>query len=71
MGKLLEKYFKRRIQMFKTKFKVSIILSTIIILLAVIASAGGLFMEILYRDNAYVKTAWCGNDIVTLFKHFQ
>ena len=53
--------------MFKTKFRISIILSMMIIALAVIASAGGIFIEDLYRDNELTKAAWYGNDIVTLF----
>lgn len=53
--------------MFKTRFKTSITLSFIIIAFAVIASAGGLFIPGLYRDNTLIKTAWHGNDLVTLF----
>jgi hypothetical protein len=32
-----------------------------------LASAGGLFIKGLYRDNAFVTTTWLGNDAVTLF----
>jgi hypothetical protein len=32
-----------------------------------IASAGGLLLDNLYRDNAFVRTTWLGNDAVTLF----
>ncbi|MCU0489261.1 MAG: hypothetical protein MUE67_09950 [Anaerolineales bacterium] len=44
-----------------------IILSTLIAVLATIASAGGLLLEGLYRDNTFVTTTWLGNDAVTLF----
>lgn len=49
------------------KFKISIILSVIIIIAAITASAGGLFIGDLYRDNSLIKAAWYGNDLVTLF----
>ena len=42
-------------------------LSIIIAILATIASAGGLLLNGLYRDNAFVATTWLGNDAVTLF----
>ncbi len=42
-------------------------LSIIIAILAAIASAGGLLLHGLYRDNAFVTTTWLGNDAVTLF----
>jgi hypothetical protein len=42
------------------------ILSWIIVVLAAIACAGGLFIRGLYHDNELIKTAWYGNDIVTL-----
>lgn len=42
-------------------------LSIIIAFLATIASVGGLFLNGLYRDNAFVTTTWFGNDAVTLF----
>jgi hypothetical protein len=45
----------------------SFILSVIIVLLATIASAGGLLLKNLYQDNAFVKSAWFTNDIITLF----
>ena len=41
-------------------------LSTIIAILALVQSAGGLFITKLYRDNAWVTAAWHGNDLVTL-----
>ncbi len=53
--------------MFKDRFKISIILSVIIVVVAITASAGGLFIGDLYRDNASIKAAWYGNDLVTLF----
>lgn len=53
--------------MFVEKNKPLIILSCIITFLAFIASAGGLFLKNLYRDNALVVAAWQGNDIITLF----
>ena len=42
-------------------------LSIIITLLAAIASAGGIWINNLYNDNAFVKSAWYTNDIITLF----
>jgi hypothetical protein len=44
-----------------------IILSSLIAILALIASAGGLFLDGLYRDNPFVTAVWKGNDAVTLF----
>jgi len=38
----------------------------IIAVLATIASAGGLFIDGLYRDNPLITSAWHGNDFVTL-----
>src|SRR5688572_30592475 len=42
-------------------------LSIIIAILASIASAGGLLLDGLYRDNMFVTSAWKGNDLITLF----
>lgn len=42
-------------------------LSIIITFLAAIASAGGIWINALYKDNAFVKLAWRANDIITLF----
>ncbi|MGB8983949.1 MAG: hypothetical protein WCC12_18920 [Anaerolineales bacterium] len=42
-------------------------LSILIAVLAAIASAGGLFLNGLYRDNLFVVSAWKGNDLITLF----
>jgi hypothetical protein len=47
--------------------KTANIFTAVIILLSVAASAGGLFIQNLYRDNAFVQSAWFTNDIVTLF----
>lgn len=47
--------------------KSSLILSIIIALLAAIASAGGIWIKNLYKDNAFVKSAWYSNDLITLF----
>ena len=48
------------------KFKPAIVLSLMIVVLAMVASAGGLWLPGLYRDNAQVTAAWRGNDLVTL-----
>lgn len=53
--------------MFISKFKLSFYLSIIIIILAIVVSAGGLFIGDLYQDNDFTKLAWFGNDLVTLF----
>lgn len=45
----------------------AVILSYIISILATIVSAGGLIIKNLYSDNAFVKSAWFANDIITLF----
>jgi hypothetical protein len=49
------------------QFRTAYRLSIIILILAAIASAGGLLLKGLYRDNALVTVAWRGNDLVTLF----
>jgi len=48
-------------------FKTVSILSAAIAGLALVASAGGLLLDGLYRDNDFVRTTWLGNDAVTLF----
>ncbi len=48
-------------------FRLSWRLSWLIVALAGIASAGGLLIPGLYRDNDFVRTAWLGNDQITLF----
>lgn len=47
--------------------KTVVYLSVVVVVLALIASAGGLLREDLYRDNTFVTTTWLGNDAVTLF----
>ena len=42
------------------------VLSAIIAILALVASAGGVAISGLYRDNALVTAGWYGNDLVTL-----
>lgn len=49
------------------KLKAAYVLSIIIVVLSLISSLGGLFIDNLYRDNTFVKSAWLGNDLVTLF----
>ena len=39
-------------------------LTTIIVPLATVVSAGGLFVPTLYRDNTFVVSAWKGIDVV-------
>ena len=53
--------------MITQRFKTAQILSIPVIILATIASAGGLFLDGLYRDNLFVTSAWKGNDLITLF----
>ncbi len=53
--------------MVNTECKVPYILSGIIAILMVIGSLGGLLIDTLYRDNAFVTAVWRGNDFVTLF----
>ena len=47
--------------------KPSLVLSIIITLLSAIASAGGILIRNLYKDNAFVKLAWYTNDRITFF----
>jgi hypothetical protein len=51
----------------ETKLKSVNTLSILITILAIFASAGGLLLDSLYRDNAFVTATWLGNDAVTLF----
>ena len=51
----------------ETKLKPVTTLSILIAVLATFASAGGLLLDGLYRDNAFVTTTWLGNDAITLF----
>lgn len=53
--------------MAESRLKPATILSILIAILAVFASAGGLLLQGLYRDNAFVTTTWLGNDAITLF----
>ena len=48
------------------KLKTAYILTAIIAALTLIASAGGLLIDDLYRDNALITAGWFGNDLVTL-----
>lgn len=41
-------------------------LSIAVAILAAVAAAGGLLLPGLYRDNDFIKSAWFGNDLVTL-----
>lgn len=52
--------------MMTPEFRPVIILSAIIAILATVASAGGLLLDGLYQDNAFVTALWGGNDLVTL-----
>lgn len=52
--------------MIQTKCSASHVLSATIAILAIVASAGGLFIDGLYRDNLLVTSGWYGNDLVTL-----
>ncbi|NBD34730.1 MAG: hypothetical protein GVY30_01870 [Chloroflexi bacterium] len=48
------------------KLKTAYILTALIAVLTLIASAGGLLIDDLYRDNALITAGWFGNDLVTL-----
>ena len=52
--------------MLQTKLRPAYILTAIITILAIAASAGGLFIDGLYRDNLLVTSGWYGNDLATL-----
>jgi hypothetical protein len=52
--------------MLYTKFKTASILSAIIAILAIVASAGGLFIDHLYRDGLWAMTAFRATNLVTL-----
>ncbi len=51
----------------ETNFKTAARLTVIVVLLSIIASAGGLTWDELYRDSESIKAAWFVNDLVTLF----
>ncbi len=53
--------------MSQPRLRPAFVLSILIALLAAFASAGGLLLAGLYRDNAFVRTTWLGNDAITLF----
>jgi hypothetical protein len=48
------------------KFRIASVLSNIILTLAALTSAGGLFIPDLYRDSETIRRTWVGNDLVTL-----
>jgi hypothetical protein len=50
---------------FYTKPTTEYILSGIIAVLTIVAAAGGLFIDDLYRGNAFATSAWRGTDLVT------
>jgi hypothetical protein len=51
---------------FRTKPTTAYVLSAVIATLTALACAGGLFIDGLYRDNAFAASAWRGTDLVTL-----
>ncbi len=50
----------------KNESKLVHLLSIIVIFLAIGASAGGLFLRDLYRDNPFVTSVWQSTDLMTL-----
>ncbi len=50
----------------RNKFRCAYILSAMVIVLAIIASAGGIFLPELYRDNPFVTSVWQSTDLMTL-----
>lgn len=52
--------------MLQSKFKTAYNLSIIITILIIVASAGGLFIDGLYRDNTWTTTQLRGSDLVRL-----
>jgi hypothetical protein len=52
--------------MFRTQPTAAYVLSILIVLLTSVACAGGLFIDGLYRDNAFAAAAWQGTDLATL-----
>ncbi|MDL1976231.1 MAG: hypothetical protein LWX55_15955 [Deltaproteobacteria bacterium] len=61
-----EKTTKNEETMLQTEFKLAFILSAIIVVLMVVASVGGLFINGIYHDNLLVTSGWYCNDLVTL-----
>jgi len=53
--------------MFREEPKSAFILSYIIVAVTLLAAAGGLFLENVYRDNLLVTAGWHGNDMITLY----
>lgn len=52
--------------MLQTPVKAVFTLSWLIVILAIMATLGGLLMPGLYRDTDIIKTSWLGNDLLTL-----
>ncbi len=52
--------------MSQQKNQTAFLLSVVILFFSIIASAGGLLIPDLYRDNDFVKSAWFTNDLITL-----
>lgn len=52
--------------MFKAKAKTAHVVSAVVVLLAAVASIGGIVIDDLYRDNLLVASGFVGNDLVTL-----
>ncbi len=48
------------------RFSIEHILTSIILLLATLATAGGLFNPDIYKETALLKAIWTSNDLVTL-----
>jgi len=53
--------------MVQSNFKRDFVFSITIAVLMVIATAGGIFTDSLYRDNVWTTSQLRGNDLVTLF----
>lgn len=52
--------------MFRTRPTTAYVLSALILVLTIAATAGGLLVDGLYRDNAFATAAWKGTDLATL-----
>lgn len=52
--------------MSRMNLKTTTILSSLIAILSIFASAGGILLKDVYRDNEFVQMTWLGNDWVTL-----
>jgi hypothetical protein len=53
--------------MFSERPRLALVLSALVAAFAGVTAAGGLLLPDLYRDNAFVRATWIGNDAVTLF----